>query len=139
LASYRPNEQPSRPMTAEALVCRQFLGTARGSLATEEAADYLLGELPTRERINLYYWYYGTLAMYQVGGEHWQRWNAALQAALLDQQITDGNLAGSWDPKCIWGGYGGRVYSTSMSALCLEVYYRYLPLYNSDDAKKRDE
>ena len=38
-------------------------------------------------------------------------------------------MAGSWDPICIWGGYGGRVYSTAMSALCLEVYYRFLPLY----------
>ncbi len=137
LAAYRPNEVPSRAMTAEALVCRQFLGTAGSRAATLEAGDYLLGELPSRERVNLYYWYYGTLAMYQLGGDHWQRWNAALQAALLDEQRSDGDLAGSWDPKCIWGGYGGRIYSTSMSALCLEVYYRFLPLYggDTDDAK----
>ena len=137
LASYRPNELPSRAMTAEALVCRQFLGTSRGTPSADEAGDYLLGELPSAQRINLYYWYYGTLAMYQLGGEHWQRWNAALQAALLDQQVSEGDMAGSWDPKCIWGGYGGRVYSTAMSALCLEIYYRFLPLYNAEtgDAK----
>ena len=51
----------------------------------------------------------------------------------LDDQIGEGDLAGSWDPKCIWGGYGGRVYSTAMSALCLEIYYRFLPLYNAND------
>ena len=73
--------------------------------------------------------------MYQLGGERWQRWNKALQAALLDDQNGQGDLAGSWDPKCIWGGYGGRVYSTAMSALCLEVYYRFLPLYSANDAK----
>ena len=132
LASYRPYEAPSRAMTAEALACRQFAGTSRDS-AANEASNYLLGELPNRERVNLYYWYYGTLAMYQLGGERWQQWNKALQAALLDDQIGEGDLAGSWDPKCIWGGYGGRVYSTAMSALCLEIYYRFLPLYNAND------
>jgi hypothetical protein len=132
LASYRPNELPSRPMTAEALVCRQFMGASRGNPSADEAGGFLLGELPSAQRINLYYWYYGTLAMYQLGGEHWQRWNAALQAALLDQQRSEGDMAGSWDPKCIWGGYGGRVYSTAMSALCLEIYYRFLPLYNTE-------
>ncbi len=132
LASYRPGEAASRPMTAEALVCRQFLGLAHDHPAAGEAADYLLGEQPNSQRINLYYWYYGTLAMYQMQGDHWQRWNAALQDALVDQQLTTGDMAGSWDPKCIWGGYGGRIYSTAMSALCLEVYYRYLPVFGGD-------
>ncbi|HEY2148531.1 MAG TPA: hypothetical protein VGH32_11375 [Pirellulales bacterium] len=138
LASYRPYEAPSRAMTAEALACRQFAGTSRDS-AANEASNYLLGELPNRERVNLYYWYYGTLAMYQLGGERWQQLNKALQAALLDDQIGEGDLAGSWDPKCIWGGYGGRVYSTAMSALCLEIYYRFLPLYNANDAPDSGE
>ena len=31
------------------------------------------------------------------------------------------------------GPYGGRVYSTAMAALCLEVYARYLPLYQMGD------
>ncbi len=132
LASYRPGEAPSRPMTAEALVCRQFLGLAHDDPAAGEAADYVLGELPNSQRINLYYWYYGTLALYQMQGDHWRRWNTALQDALVDQQLTTGDMAGSWDPKCIWGGYGGRVYSTAMSALCLEVYYRYLPVFGGD-------
>ena len=133
LASYRPGEQPSRTMTAEALVCRQFLGMARDNPSADEAGDALLGELPSKGKVNLYYWYYGTLGMYQLQGDYWQRWNEALQAALVGQQATDGDSAGSWDPVCIWGGYGGRVYSTAMSALCLEVYYRFLPLYNGHD------
>ena len=86
--------------------------------------------MPNKDKVNLYYWYYGTLGMYQLQGDYWQRWNEALQAALVGRQQTDGDLAGSWDPVCVWGGYGGRVYSTAMSALCLEVYYRFLPLYN---------
>jgi hypothetical protein len=130
-ASYRPGERPTRPMTAEALVCRQFLGMARDNPAGDEAGEYLLSDVPRADRINLYYWYYGTLGMYQLQGDGWQRWNAALQSVLVDRQRTDGDMAGSWDPECIWGGYGGRVYSTALSSLCLEVYYRYLPLYQA--------
>ncbi len=77
-ASYRPGEQPSRTMTAEALVCWQFLGLSRQNPACNEAGDFLLGELPNDSNSNLYYWYYATLAMYQLQGVHWQRWNDAL-------------------------------------------------------------
>jgi len=35
-------------------------------------------------------------------------------------------LGGSWDPtKDSTGKYGGRVLTTALAALCLEVYYRY--------------
>ncbi len=129
LASYRPGEGVSRPMTAEALVCWQFLGMPRRHPASNEAGDYLLGELPSTEEPNLYYWYYATLGMYQLGGVHWQQWNDALRKTLVETQRKSGSLAGSWDPNTVWGGYGGRVYSTSLAALCLEVYYRFLPMY----------
>ena len=33
---------------------------------------------------------------------------------------------GSWDPVGEWGAAGGRVYSTAICAMTLEVYYRYL-------------
>jgi hypothetical protein len=129
LAAYRPVERASRPMTAEALACRMLLGMKGNHPAAEEAGDYLLGELPGAGRKNLYYWYYGTLAMYYLQGERWTRWNRALQKTLLEDQRTSGTLAGSWDPDSVWGGYGGRVYSTALATLCLEVYYRFLPLY----------
>jgi len=129
LASYRPVEAPSQPMTAEALVCRTFLGMTPGSPAAKEAADYLMAELPGHGPKNLYYWYYGTLGMYYLQGTQWHRWNAALQRTLTASQRKSGPQAGSWDPDTVWGGYGGRVYSTAMATLCLEVYYRFLPLY----------
>ena len=129
LASYRAKEQITRPMTAEALVCWQFLGMPRENPAGNEAGDYLLSELPGESHTNLYYWYYGTLGMYQLQGTHWERWNEALQKTLPSSQQTTGPLAGSWDPDTVWGGYGGRVYSTALATLCLEVYYRFLPLY----------
>ena len=48
-----------------------------------------------------------------------------MEKALLPHQRTDGNFEGSWDPIGPWGKDGGRVYSTAMGALMLEVYYRY--------------
>ena len=130
LASYRAGHQATRPMTAEALVCRQFLGMPLESPTGEEAGDYLLGELPGQGRDNLYYWYYGTMAMYHLQGDHWRQWNEALQRTLIARQRRSGTLAGSWDPTTVWGGYGGRIYTTAMATLCLEVYYRFLPLYS---------
>jgi hypothetical protein len=142
LASYRPGEQVSRTMTAEALLVRQFLGQPRQNPAFDEAGNFLLGELPGTAQKNFYYWYYGTLAMYQLQGEHWRRWNDALTNQLLSSQSTVGEGTGSWDPNDLWGGYGGRVYSTALATLCLEVYYRYLPLYveaasNSGDTSRK--
>jgi len=126
LASYRPREDVTETMTAEALVCRFFLDVNRRDPSVDEAANYLDARRPGDGRANLYYWYYGTLAMHQVGGPRWDRWNAALQAQLLPKQRKAGRTAGSWDPgSTLWGGYGGRVYSTAMGALCLEAYYRF--------------
>jgi hypothetical protein len=129
LASYRPGEAPSRSMSAEALVCWQFLGLPREHPACNETGDYLLAELPGSGSANDYYWYYATMAMYQLQGDYWQQWNEALQATLLDRQVKNGPLAGSWNTNTLWGSYGGRVYTTAIATLALEVYYRFLPLY----------
>jgi len=137
LACYRPGERASRTMTAEVLVCRQFLGSAPEHRAGDEAAAFIVQELPGQGQTNLYYWYYATLGLYQRQGSEWQRWDAAMQTTLVRNQQTEGDLAGSWDPSDVWGGYGGRPYTTALGALCLEVYYRYLPLYSH--TAKREE
>jgi hypothetical protein len=131
LASYRPLEAPSRTMTAEAMLCWQFLGLPRTHPACDEAANYLLGAPPGVGPPNFYYWYYGTFVMYQFRGDGWQRWNAAVTTQLVNLQNREGPLAGSWNPDSVWGGYGGRIYSTALGAMCLEVYYRFLPVYGN--------
>ncbi|MCD4656639.1 MAG: hypothetical protein K8S87_03745, partial [Planctomycetes bacterium] len=83
-----------------------------------------------------YYWYYGTLSMFMITngvGKDWNRWNKALQQAILSYQITkEGDFQGSWDPlEDFWGEIGGRLYATCLNILNLEIYYRYLPLYNT--------
>jgi hypothetical protein len=129
LASYRAGQAPSRTMTAEALACWQFLGLAQDHPAASEAANYVLEVLPGNGQPNYYYWYYGTLATFQMRGEPWRKWNAAVATQLVRLQKKDGTATGTWDPDAVWGGYGGRIYSTALATLCLEVYYRYLPVY----------
>lgn len=133
LAVYRPipGQQPTRAMTAEALALRLMLKQPTSPEAINEAKQFLLQELPGTGEENLYYWYYASIALFQLQDEAWPTWNNAMKSQILKTQITSGHDSGSWNPTCIWAGYGGRVYSTTMSCLCLEVYYRYLPIYRA--------
>ena len=130
LASYRPRQGPSTTMTAEALLCRFILQQNVAPTTRAEATRRILSERPTPHHINLYYWYYGTLAMYHAGGDEWDQWNTRLKSTLLQLQHRNGLDAGSWPANGVWGGYGGQVYATAMATLSLEVYYRYLPIYS---------
>ena len=123
----------SPTMTAEALFCQQMLGYPRDSASNRESVTYLMKNTPRLSELNYYYWYYGTLAMYQHGGRPWQDWNAVVRDTLISQQVTTGPTAGSWEPNDEWGRYGGRLYSTALATLTLEVYYRLLPLYRMND------
>lgn len=41
------------------------------------------------------------------------------------------HMDGSWDPVGDYSTEWGRVGQTALSCLCLEVYYRYLPMYKN--------
>jgi hypothetical protein len=130
LARYQPWDAVTPTMTAEAWVCRQFLGVGGPSASSTEAADYLLQHGPTHDPYNLYYWYYGTLTMYQHGGDAWTRWNSQVRDQIVKRQRESGHMAGSWDPdESKYGAMGGRIYCTALATLTLEVYYRFLRLY----------
>ena len=140
LASYRPGKPPTAAMTAEALFCRLFTGTRPLDPVANEAAEFLLSDPPRAgysqdDRMNLYAWYYATLALYQRQDAMWDEWNQSLQTTLLATQQQSGPFKGSWSPETEWGPHGGRVYSTAMATLCLEVYYRFLPIYGGTTAK----
>ncbi len=129
LAGYKLEDSPSAGMTAEALFCKQIFGLRRSNAASVEAVEFLQQRLPRLSAPDEYYWYYGTLAMFQYGGEPWEQWNGALRDQLVRLQRPSGDLAGSWDPVGPWGSVGGRLYSTTLCVMSLEVYYRFLPLY----------
>ncbi|HHN45939.1 MAG TPA: hypothetical protein ENN09_00730 [Planctomycetes bacterium] len=126
---YQSREQASRTLTAVGMVSWLFMGWHPDDPMLRGAAEYLLEDLPAwgagNERVNFYYWYYGSLAMFQMEGPYWNKWNAAMKKALLPTQRKGGDEDGSWDPVGHWSGRGGRVYSTAMAAMCLEVYFRY--------------
>ncbi len=131
LARYQPSESVTPTMTAEAWVCRQFMGVGGPGPASSEAAEFLQKNDSDRGPTNVYYWYYATLALYQHGGEPWSRWNGRLRDRIVALQVSSGHQRGSWEPdKSLYGSKGGRIYCTALAALTLEVYYRYLRLYD---------
>ena len=127
VAGYRPGHAPSTTMTAESLAARYVLGQSVSDRVVREAKYEITGEMPSAGKPNLYYWYYGTMALYFAGGPEWEQWNKNVKSVLLSSQEHQGDNRGSWAPSGVWSSYGGRVYSTAVSALILEVYYRYLP------------
>lgn len=133
----------TKTMTSVGLLMQLYSGSKRDSAVMRNGADYLKKNLPAigtpREPLrDTYYWYYGTQVMYHMGGDHWKAWNGKLHPILVDSQIKQGPLAGSWQPRGPvpdrWSAHAGRLYVTTMNILSLEVYYRHLPLYE-DTAK----
>jgi len=118
-------------MTAVGMLGRLFMGVKPPDL--RGGGEYLLERLPkwnAGEDLGFYYWYYGTLVMFQMGGEYWKQWNPMMRDMLLQNQRRGGDEDGSWDPLSRHGDYKCRVMTTALGALCLEVYYRYLPMYS---------
>lgn len=120
-------------MTAVGLLCRFFMGQdPKKDDIMVKHAELLLKALPSWDKDgmtnDMYYWYYGTYAMYQMGAHqarYWNAWNNAMKDAVLKSQRQGGHVHGSWDPIGPWGFAGGRVYATASLVLCLEVYFRY--------------
>jgi len=114
-------------MTGVAVLCRLLCGQERSDPRVKKSVEFLTNHLPTWDakgsKVDMYYWYYGTYALFHHGGAEWKKWNEALKEALLHNQCKDGCKRGSWDPIGKWGMVGGRVYSTALCALMLEVYY----------------
>lgn len=132
--SYLRQDPATLTMTAEGLLCRQYLGWPSSHPALLRAIEVdLLPNAPDAkaEMVSVYYWYYATQVLHHVGGQAWTKWNDKMKVVLPQLQEKKGTDAGSWDPSADqFGPSGGRLYTTCFCIYCLEVYYRHLALYD---------
>jgi len=125
-------------LTAIGMCVRIFANEGAQDPMLDLGARTLVCDLPVWDKVkktnDYYYWYYGTLALFQFDGpgpgrsaKYWKAWNKAMVDALVRNQhaISSGCKDGSWDSDDRWGFEGGRVYAVALNALSLEVYYRY--------------
>ncbi len=130
--AYRLRDGATLPLTAEGLLCRQYLGWPRNDPRLGAGVDYIVANLPAWDKRNVYYWYYATQVLHHMEGKEWRQWNEEMKVLLPAHQEKRGRERGSWDPKGDrWGDAGGRLYVTCLSIYVLEVYYRHLPMYRT--------
>ncbi len=126
------HENTCHRLTAIGNLARQFLGWKKEDLQASVEGFIQRGGVPewgaNGEKVDLYYWYYGTLCVFQQGGELWKKWNDSMKGALTTNQCKQGEDQGSWNPVGAYSPEWGRVGQTALGCLCLEVYYRYLQL-----------
>jgi hypothetical protein len=90
----------------------------------------------THHKLDFYYWFHASNAMFQMGDACWTKWSKPLFETLTANQRgwrkeDEGNNAetldeyGSWDAVDAWHSAGGRVYSTALCCLMLETPNRF--------------
>lgn len=130
--SYMPGQQPKASTTSIGLLCRMYMGWKVENPSLKEGVKYLAKVGPLKN--DIYYDYYASQVMIQVTGargELWDKWNTAMRDYLVNTQVKNGPGKGSWDviEKGHKGERGGRLYTTCLAIMTLEIYYRVLPLY----------
>jgi hypothetical protein len=139
-----PGGAPATALTAIGLLCRYYVGGWRSETAgfAEGAKGLMRHAIAGRsggQLRELYYYYYATQVVRFYGGEEWKTWNegrvgpdgkrnGGMPDWLLSLQVKAPTNRGSWNPEM--GAFGvncGRLGTTCMCLLTLEVYYRYTP------------
>ncbi|MCE9568102.1 MAG: terpene cyclase/mutase family protein [Planctomycetes bacterium] len=148
---------PATSLTAIGLLCRYYIdGWRSTNTGFAEGAKGLLNRVPKPDpagkfspQIDLYYYYYATQVVRFHGGDLWKDWNEGAKNAdgtrkggmpdwLLSIQNRTRADRGSWSGDVGHIGQGcGRLGTTCMCLLTLEVYYRYTPEGNENTPKKQ--
>lgn len=127
--------QPPPDATAGLVLCLQLSGKTKTEVFQKTLAS-LATVVPdwANPTFNdpIFSWNLITQAVFQKGGEPWIRWNRLFAPMLVQNQKAfrdkDGEVIGYWDSPGARERFG-RVYSTALSVMMLEVYYRFLPLF----------
>lgn len=142
-----PGGAHATSLTAIGLLCRYYMdGWRRDTAAFAQGAEGLTNRAVTPrngDRLDMYYYYYATQVVRFYGGEQWRTWNegpagadgrrtGGLADTLLRLQVRTPTDRGSWNPQMdpnhlSFGVQCGRLGTTCMCLLTLEVYYRYAP------------
>ncbi len=131
-------------LSAVGMLCRIFIDHNQKDPALDGGAKLMMADTPVYggTKTDYYYWYYGSLALFQYDGpdgKYFKEWNKAMETALVPTQrgAKDGCAYGSWDVNVDrWAFEGGRVYTTAINTLNLEVYYRYASVFGGKRAGK---
>jgi len=123
----------SQTLTGVGVLCKiQWQGKTDHMAA--EGLKAIFAQPPVRYHAptaSLYAWYYNTQACFMAGGSSWEKWNKMFQDELVGVQDPDGSWPVNEGKEA--GGLNaadtidGQVYRTTLCALMLEVYYRFLP------------
>ena len=128
LFRYHVKERKAGPSpTAVALLSKMYMGMSQDSQDLESGASHLLARGVSKT--DIYFDFYTTLTLHHAQHESWEDWNKQMRDYLVGSQEVAGHQAGSWNFKDRHGAVGGRLYTTAMAAMTLEVYYRYTPLF----------
>jgi len=119
--------KPTPSPTAVALLSKMYMGMPRDDQNLQRGCDYLVGRGVSKK--DIYFDFYTTLTLHHCQHELWESWNKQMRDYLVNSQEVAGHEAGSWNFKDKHGAVGGRLYTTAMAAMTLEVYYRYSPLF----------
>ena len=124
----------SQHMTWVGMYTKQFLGFPLSDPFLKKASEVSITAVNSKIWIGgekpgpVFGIYFGMLAAFHQQGVLWEAWWPAIKKTLIgSQKLGDPKeLGGSWDPTLDSVGMnGGRVMTTALFALCLEVYYHY--------------
>ena len=134
-------------MRAVGVLCLQLFGEGETPEIRDDIREITTADLanlnwnnPPKE--SLYGWYYATQAAFQAGGPNWRPWNRKFQKELAGSQHDEGYWVypGNYHGGNVGDDITQKVYATTLCALMLTVYYRYLPsskgAIGDRDAKK---
>ena len=114
--------------TSVGLLSRMYLGWHRNDERLRRGVKKLAKQGPSRN--DVYFNYYTTQIMSHYGDPHWKKWNSKLRDQLVKTQAKVGHEKGSWYFHEKHALAGGRLYTTAVATMILEVYYRHMPLYD---------
>lgn len=77
----------------------------------------------------IYAWYYQTQVMFHAGKTSWKNWNDVCAPQMIKYQHQEGYWECPNQDKGKFSCNYDKWYTTTLAALSLQVYYRYLPTY----------